>query len=100
MQRRSLTITYTVLTMIAFASNSLLNRLALGQKAIDAVSYTTIRLISGAIVLWLISSLPRNNQGPKIRGNWISAAMLFYSTLSFEVQVCAFEQGFRAELVS
>ena len=42
---------YTALTMIAFASNSILNRLALGQESIDAVSYTTIRLTAGAIAL-------------------------------------------------
>jgi hypothetical protein len=57
MQPRVLTALYTSLAMVAFASNSLLNRLALGQKSIDAVSYTAIRLVAGALVLWLISSL-------------------------------------------
>ena len=44
----------TLLAMVAFASNSLLCRLALRQTTIDAASFTLIRLLSGAIALWLI----------------------------------------------
>ena len=47
-------IALTLLAMIAFAGNSLLCRAALKHTAIDAASFTTIRLISGAIVLWLV----------------------------------------------
>ena len=43
----------TSLAMIAFAGNSLLCRTALKQTGIDAASFTTIRLISGALMLWL-----------------------------------------------
>lgn len=43
----------TSLAMIAFAGNSLLCRAALKHTSIDAASFTAIRLISGAIVLWL-----------------------------------------------
>ena len=93
MQNRSLTIFYTSLTMIAFASNSLLNRLALGQQTIDAVSYTTIRLVSGAIVLWLISSLKRNAQAVKVRGNWISALMLFVYATGFSFAYLSLRAG-------
>ena len=85
MQPHFFTVLYTSLAMIAFASNSLLNRLALGQESIDAVSYTTIRLTAGALTLWLISSLQKNNKGPRIRGNWISAAMLFLYAITFSL---------------
>jgi drug/metabolite transporter (DMT)-like permease len=44
----------TLLAMVAFASNSLLCRLALRQTTIDAASFTLIRLLSGVIALWLI----------------------------------------------
>jgi drug/metabolite transporter (DMT)-like permease len=40
--------------MLAFAANSILCRLALGGQLIDAASFTTIRLCSGAITLALI----------------------------------------------
>ncbi len=79
--------------MVAFASNSLLNRLALGQGSIDAVSYTTIRLMAGAITLWLISFLQRNNVGSKLRGNWISAAMLFIYAITFSLAYLSLTAG-------
>jgi drug/metabolite transporter (DMT)-like permease len=79
MPPRTLTILLTSLAMIAFASNSLLNRLALGGNTIDAVSYTAIRLTSGAIVLWLIAYFQKN----KVAGNWISAFMLFTYAIAF-----------------
>ncbi|KUF09435.1 DMT family transporter [Pseudoponticoccus marisrubri] len=41
----------TALTMAAFAANSLLNRAALSGGGIDAVSFGTLRLWSGAVVL-------------------------------------------------
>ena len=40
-----------LLALIAFASNSLLTRLALGAHAIDAATFTLVRLVSGAVVL-------------------------------------------------
>jgi drug/metabolite transporter (DMT)-like permease len=41
----------TSLALIAFASNSLLTRLALGAGAMDAATFTTVRLVAGACVL-------------------------------------------------
>ena len=93
MQPRSQIALYTSLAMVAFASNSLLNRLALGQKSIDAVSYTTVRLMSGAITLWLISSLQRNNARPKVRGNWVSAFMLFLYAIAFSFAYLSLSAG-------
>ena len=49
----------TVVTMTAFAGNSLLCRLALRQTSIDAASFTFTRIISGAIALWLIVEFRR-----------------------------------------
>lgn len=42
------------LAMLAFAANSVLCRMALGEAVIDAASFTTIRLLSGAITLAVI----------------------------------------------
>lgn len=69
--------------MVAFASNSLLNRLALGQRSIDATSYTTIRLASGAVTLFAIAYLQRKNNRAFLRGSWTSAALLFIYAISF-----------------
>jgi drug/metabolite transporter (DMT)-like permease len=65
----------TTLTMIAFAGNSLLCRAALKETAIDAASFTTVRLISGAMMLWLIVRISRRTLSGS--GNWLSAFALF-----------------------
>ncbi len=93
MQPRFLIALYTSLAMVAFASNSLLNRLALGRESIDAVSYTTIRLAAGAVTLWLISSLQKNSTASNIRDNWISAAMLFLYALAFSFAYTSLSAG-------
>lgn len=68
-------IALTSLAMIAFAGNSLLCRIALKHTGIDATSFTTIRLISGALMLWLVARMGR--AAPAGRGNWLSACALF-----------------------
>lgn len=71
----------TALALTAFAGNSLLCRLALRQTTIDAASFTAIRLISGALVLWL---LLRSRGDRRIGdGNWISALALFAYAAAF-----------------
>ena len=45
----------TALAMVAFAANSVLCRAALQEDAIDAMSFTLLRLGSGAFVLVLIA---------------------------------------------
>lgn len=55
------TILLTAFALIAFAANSVFNRLALGSNAIDASSYVGIRLLSGAAALWLLSSLSKGH---------------------------------------
>jgi drug/metabolite transporter (DMT)-like permease len=45
------TIALTLLALVAFASNSLLTRLALGSHQVDAATFTALRLASGAVML-------------------------------------------------
>jgi drug/metabolite transporter (DMT)-like permease len=47
----TLTLPLTLLALVAFASNSILTRLAVGAHAVDAATFTAIRFASGAIVL-------------------------------------------------
>lgn len=68
-------IALTSLAMLAFAGNSLLCRIALTQTGIDAASFTTIRLISGAVMLWLVVRMRRRTHTGG--GNWLSALVLF-----------------------
>ena len=78
----------TALAMTAFAANSLFARLALGDGSIDAASYTAVRVLSGALVLYLIL-VPGRRSAPATRvpmpGNWFSAAALFVYALAFSL---------------
>lgn len=75
------TIALVALAMVAFAGNSLLCRAALKHTAIDAASFTTIRLISGAAMLWLLVQMRRG--GSAGTGNWASAFALFVYAAGF-----------------
>lgn len=71
----------TTLAMLAFAGNSLLCRAALRHTAIDASSFTVVRLISGALVLWLLVRLRSGRTTGQ--GNWGSALALFAYAAGF-----------------
>jgi drug/metabolite transporter (DMT)-like permease len=75
------TILLTSLAMLAFASNSLLCRIALKHTGIDAASFATIRLISGAMMLWLVVKIRHGTQAGG--GNWLSAFALFAYAAGF-----------------
>lgn len=62
-------------TMVAFAANSLLCRLALREEHIDAATFTSVRLASGAVVLWLLLLL--QDRPVRQHGSWRSALALF-----------------------
>lgn len=65
----------TSLAMMAFAGNSLLCRVALSATRMDAASFTTIRIFSGAITLVMWVFLQRRTRS--VGGNWWSALALF-----------------------
>ena len=73
----------TALAMIAFAGNSLLCRIALKQTHIDAATFTTVRLVSGAIVLWMIVRLRKGTN--ETTGHWLSAFALFAYAACFSL---------------
>lgn len=72
----------TTIAMIAFAGNSLLCRAALRDTGIDAASFTSVRLVAGALMLWLILAL-RGNRRPLAVGSWPSALALFGYAAAF-----------------
>ena len=82
----------TLVTMLCFAGNSVLCRLALRQTSIDAASFTAVRLISGALMLallvlgrhrWWGRVFASASRSSGFGGNWMSALALF-------VYACAF----------
>lgn len=86
------TVLLTVVAMLAFAANSLLCRFALGQELIDAASFTTVRVISGAVMLSLIV-LSRGRAHGRSSGDWRAAAMLFIYMAFFSFSYLSLSAG-------
>ncbi|GAB5480491.1 MAG: DMT family transporter [Parasphingorhabdus sp.] len=80
---RWLTALLLVLTLCAFAGNSLLNRAALAENTIDWASFTTIRLISGAILLALLLGFRHGHAVLPRRDTIVPAVALFLYAVSF-----------------
>ncbi len=81
----------TVVTMLAFAANSLLCRAALDGGDADATSFTSLRLIGGAIVLVPLARV-RGRARPR-SGSWLSAAALFAYALGFSLAYLSIPAG-------
>ena len=78
--------------MLAFAANSLLCRLALGQRLIDAATFATVRVSSGAVMLCLIVLFRGRPRAPST-ANWRSAAMLFIYMAFFSFAYLSLSAG-------
>jgi drug/metabolite transporter (DMT)-like permease len=65
----------TATAMLAFAANSLLCRLALAGGRIDPASFTSLRVVSGAVALSLIFVVQRRRP-PVFAANWRSVLAL------------------------
>ncbi|MBV1895531.1 MAG: DMT family transporter [Rhodobacteraceae bacterium] len=73
---RTLTIGTTFVALVAFAANSVLCRMALLDANIDAVSFTVVRIVSGAITLAVLVVL-RNPALLRVRPDWAAGSALF-----------------------
>jgi len=92
----------TSLTMIAFAANSVIGRMAIGSgetALIDPAGYSAMRLISGALVLAVLVGLTGSNgkRSPRFQsGSWTSAFALFAYAVAFSYAYVALETGIGA----
>jgi len=75
----------TSTALIAFAANSVLCRLALGEGLIDAAGFSVLRLLSGALVLLFILRVNPNKSPQKAvsKGSWFASLMLFVYAVTF-----------------
>lgn len=83
----------TLLALVAFAGNSVLCRLALGEGAIDAASFTTIRFGSGAAALLLVSKQSREQAWRGASGDWRAAAILVVYAVPFAFAYVTLDAG-------
>lgn len=91
----------TTFTLIAFAANSLLCRMALGQHRIDPVSFTTLRLVSGALVLMIVVRGVAAREAPgdisrRTAGSWGSGIALFAYAMAFSLAYQSLSTGMGA----
>lgn len=79
----------TALAMLAFAGNSLLCRMALRDGAMDAASFTALRLAFGALALGLLAG--RGHAGGA--GRWSGAFFLFLYAAAFSFAYRSLDAG-------
>jgi drug/metabolite transporter (DMT)-like permease len=89
------TLLLTTFAMLAFASNSLLCRIALAQTAIDPATFTTVRVLGGAAALLLIIGMQRKGMA----GGWREAFALFAYAAAFSFAYVSLPAGTGAVLL-
>ena len=87
----------TALAMVAFAANSVLNRLALQATPLDAATFTAVRLGSGALLLGLVAWA--RHRPVFTAGSWPSAAALFVYAAAFSFAYTVLRAGTGALLL-
>jgi hypothetical protein len=80
--------------MMFFAANSLLARLALREHEIDAGSFTTVRICSGAVALaMLVVSRGAGLAALRSNGSWTAALALFGYAVGFSFAYLSLDAG-------
>ncbi|MEE4345965.1 MAG: DMT family transporter [Paracoccaceae bacterium] len=85
----------TALTMLAFAANSILNRMALEDGATGPAAFAAIRLVSGALCLWALVAWRSSGRGGGWRPMWQpgGAASLALYVLGFSFAYVSLQAG-------
>ncbi|WP_417882990.1 DMT family transporter [Vibrio rumoiensis] len=97
-QYQLISLIFILFALIAFAANSVLARLALINSHIDPLSFTSLRLLSGAIMLAILVMIKRASKGntikaPSLEGSTISAIFLFIYALCFSIAYLSISTG-------
>jgi drug/metabolite transporter (DMT)-like permease len=75
-------IVITLLSLLAFAANSLITRFALEKTTIDEASFVMLRIVSGALFLWLFIAMKKDRKSLQA-GTWFAAFALFLYAVTF-----------------
>ena len=81
-ERQARTVVYAALALLAFAANSILCRLALREATIDPATFASVRVLSGAAMLFMVS-WTRGDAGSATVRSLALPAMLFLYAVSF-----------------
>jgi drug/metabolite transporter (DMT)-like permease len=96
-QDRIAAIVITAVAMVAFAANSVLCRVALTQTEIDPVSFTLVRIVSGAVMLTLLFGA--RSRSLSVAGSWPAAIALFVYAAAFAFAYVSLPAGAGALLL-
>lgn len=80
------------LAMLAFAANSVLNRMAVGAGHIDALGFALVRVLAGAITLAVLMQL-RGTAWPSLKGRLPGVASLSVYLLGFSLAYQSLDTG-------
>lgn len=83
--------------LLAFAANSILCRMALRAAHIDPASFTTVRILAGALTLWLL--VHAVGRARPTGGSWTSALVLLAYAICFSFAYVALTAGTGALLL-
>jgi drug/metabolite transporter (DMT)-like permease len=90
----------TALTLVAFAGNSVLGRLALVTTTIEPAAYALLRLASGALMLAaLVHWRRRHDAAVRAAGDWYGATALFVYAVAFSFSYVSVATGLGALLL-
>jgi len=87
------TLLYTGFALVAFSANSVLCRMALRAATIDAASFSTLRLASGAFTLLLMMTIFKEKASFTPRDRWSSAMLLFLYAVPFSFAYIGLSAG-------
>jgi drug/metabolite transporter (DMT)-like permease len=91
------TVVASLFVLLAFAANSILCRMALRATSIDPASFTSIRLLAGALTMWTLVRLSSGSRS--VGGDWISAASLLLYAVAFSFAYVSVTAGTGALLL-
>lgn len=86
-------IAFTLFALLAFAGNSVLCRIALGENLIDPAGFTIIRLLSGIIILITVTKMAKKKEKARSNGSWLAASMLFIYAIAFSFGYVSLDTG-------
>ncbi|HVO46615.1 MAG TPA: DMT family transporter [Steroidobacteraceae bacterium] len=87
----------TLFALLAFASNSILCRMALRHVHTDPASFTTVRLVAGAATLWILVQVRGRTR--RVGGSWPAALALLAYAVTFSLAYVALPAGTGALLL-
>lgn len=71
--------------LAGFAGNSLLCRLSLAKASIDPATFTAVRIVAGAMTLFVLVRAARLPKDARRSGSWASACALFGYAIAFSL---------------